>query len=107
MENDLNFYKFGVRLVSSDKKVAVKIIQGDSTKPKLEDKCLALIELWVRSVKGPKWQDLTEAASKSSFDGFATALTTELSSRKEPKKESVKPAEGGGNYKHYKLLYAS
>ena len=87
LENDSNFYRFGVHLVS-DKKLDVKSIQQDKTTPRLEDKCLRLIELWIRSVKGLKWQDLIEAATKSGFGGLATVLNAELS------------ATNGGNYRH-------
>ena len=44
-------------------------------KEDLQEKCLKLIELWMRSVKGPKWLHLVEAASKSNLDGLATALS--------------------------------
>ena len=88
-ENNSDFYKFGAELVN-DKKIDVKVIQQDLTKPKLGDKCLGLIELWISSVKAPKWQDLVEAASKSGFNGLATALTEELDSQKEPLSGSVK-----------------
>ena len=93
MKNDSNFYKFGAELLS-DKKLDVKVIELDKTKPKLEDKCLELIELWISIVEGPKWQDLIEAASKSGFSGLATALTAELDSQTESQKEITKQAEG-------------
>ena len=86
-ENNSDFYKFGAELVN-DKILDVKVIQQDSNK-KLGDKCLGLIELWISSVKAPKWQDLIEAASKSGFGGLATALTEELDSQKEPRSGSV------------------
>ena len=53
LENDEDFHKFGAELVSN-KKVDVKVIRQDPTK-KLPNKCLALIELWIKSVAGPKW----------------------------------------------------
>ena len=93
MKNDSNFYKFGVELVSG-KKLDTKVIELDKTKPKLEDKCSELIELWISIVEGPKWQDLIEAARKSGFSGLATALTAELDSQPEPQKEITKRAEG-------------
>ena len=95
--NDADFYKFGVQLVSN--KVNVKVI-GQDTKS-LPNKCLALIELWIRSVVDPQWQDLTEAASASGFGGLATALTAELGSQRGSQKEQQKEkrAVGGGNYK--------
>ena len=98
LENHEDFYTFGAELVS-DKKVDVKIIQQDATK-KLPNKCLALIELWIKSVAGRKWTDLIKAAEASDLGGFATTLTAEIGSRKEPQKESVKRAQIGGNYKH-------
>ena len=93
LKNDSNFYKFGVELVSG-KKLDAKVIELDKTKPKLEDKCSELIELWISIVEGPKWQDLIEAASKSGFSGLATALTAELDSQTESQKEITKRAEG-------------
>ena len=93
LKNDSNFYKFGVELVSG-KKLDAKVIELDKTKPKLEDKCLELIELWISIVGGPKWQHLIEAASKSGFSGLATTLTTEFDSQPEPQKEITKRAEG-------------
>ena len=93
LENDSNFYKFGVELVSG-KKLDAKVIELDKTIPKLEDKCLELIKLWISVVEGPKWQDLIEAASKSGFSGLATALIVELDSQTEPQKEITKRAEG-------------
>ena len=72
----------------SDKKLDVKSIQQDTATPRLEDKCLRLIELWIRSVQGLKWQDLIEAATKSGFGGLATVLNAELN------------ATNGGNYRH-------
>ena len=78
----------------SGKKLDAKVIELDKTKPKLEDKCLELIELWINVVGGPKWQDLIEAASKSGFSGLATTLTTEFDSQPEPQKEITKRAEG-------------
>ena len=92
LENDSNFYKFGAQLVSH-KKIDVKGIQQDTTKARLEDKCLELIELWIRSVKDSKWSDLLEAAEKSGFGGLVTALIAELY------ETSVKVANRG-NYKH-------
>ena len=44
----------------------------------LQKKCLQLIELWIKSVKGPKWQHLAQAASKSNLEGLATVLNEEL-----------------------------
>ena len=86
LKNDSNFYKFGAELVSG-KKLYAKVIELDKTIPKLEDKCLELITLWISVVEGPKWQDLIEAARKSGFSGLATALTAELYSQKEPRSE--------------------
>ena len=97
LENYEDFHKFGAELVSN-KKVYVKIIQQDTTK-KLPNKCLALIELWIKSVAGAKWEDLIKAAEASDLDGIATALTAEFGSQKEPQKGSVKLAKIGGNYK--------
>ena len=71
-----------------DKRLDVKDIQRDTSKPRLKDKCLGLIELWIRNVNDPKWQDLREAASKSGLDGLATALTAEFTTT------------NAGNYKH-------
>ena len=93
-----DFHKFGAELVSN-RKIDVQVIQQDTTK-KLPNKCLALIELWINSVAGPKWKDLIKAAEASNLDGIATALTAEFGSQKEPQKESVKWAKIGGNYKH-------
>ena len=96
--NDADFFKFGVQLVS-DKKLDVKVIAQDTKS--LPNKCLALIELWIRSVVDPKWQDVIKAASASSFDGLATALTAEFGSQRSSQKEEQeeKRAVGGGNYK--------
>ena len=94
LQNDAHFYKFGVKLVSNEK-VTVKVIE-QGTKS-LQNKCLELIELWIRSVVDPKWQDLIEAASASGFNGLAKALTTEFGSQRGSQKE--KRAVGGGNYK--------
>ena len=64
--------------------------------------------MWIISVAGPKWTDLIKAAEASDLGGFATTLTAEIGSRKEPQKESVKRAQIGGNYKHnyYEVLCA-
>ena len=80
-----------------DKRTSVKDIKQDTTKPKLEKKCLGLIELWIGNVKGPKWQDLVEAANKSGFSGLATALAAEFGlSQKKPPNERE---NGGNNYR--------
>ena len=92
--NDADFYKFGAQLVSN-KKVDVQIIQKDTIS--LPKKCLALIELQITSLAGPKWQDVIEAASVSGFGGLATALTDEFGSQKEQQKE--KQAVSGDNCK--------
>ena len=94
LENYEDFHKLGAELVSN-KKVDVKIIQQDTTK-KLPNKCLALIELWIKSVSGAKWEDLIKAAEASHLNGIATALTAEFGSQTEPQKESVKWAKIGG-----------
>ena len=93
--NDADFYKFGAQLVSN-KKVDVQIIRKDTTKS-LPKKCLALIELWITSVTGSKWQDVIEAASVSGFGGLATTLKAEFGSQKEQQKE--KRVVSGDNYK--------
>ena len=97
--NDADFYKFGAQLVSN-KKVDVQIIRQDGTKS-LPNKCLALIELWIRSAVDPKWQDLIKAASASGFGGLATALTTEFGSQQGSQKEQQKEKRevGGDNCK--------
>ena len=77
----------------SHKKIDVKGIQQDTTKARLEDKCLELIELWIRSVEDSKWPDLLEAADKSGFGGLVTALSAELY-------EPVVKEANRGNYKH-------
>ena len=83
-----------------DKMLCVQTIGRDENKP-LVNKCLELIELWIRSVKSSKWQNLVEAAEESGFGGLATALIAEFGSQEvEPPKESMKPVENGGNYKH-------
>ena len=100
--NDADFYRFGVHLVSN-RKVDVKIIAQDTKS--LPDKCLALIELWIRSVVDPKWRDVIEAAGASGFGGLATTLTTEFGSQQGSQKEQQKEKQavgggyGGGNYK--------
>ena len=97
--NDADFYKFGAQLVSN-KKIDVQIIRKDTIS--LPKKCLALIELWIKSVTGPKWQDVIEAASVSGFGGLVTALTDEFGSQKEQQKE--KRAVNGDNYKGIIIL---
>ena len=87
----------------SNKRLDVRSTHQDATKPKLEDKCLGLIELWIRSVNACKWQDLIEAANKSGFGGLATALTEELDSQKELRNgsaEKLNESAYGGKYKH-------
>ena len=98
LENDENFHKFGVQLVNA-KLTDVIIIK--QKKVELQEKCSKLIELWIRSVKGPKWQHLVKAASKSNLDGLATALTEQwqLNGQKELQNESVDKAKGG-KYEH-------
>ena len=98
LRDEASFFKFGAELVS-DKRTSVRSIQQDETKPELEKKCLELVELWISSVEGRKWQDLTEAARKSGFGGLATDLAAEFGSQKEPQNESAKVANGG-NYKY-------
>ena len=98
MGNDADFYKFGVKLVSNEE-VTVKVIE-QGTKS-LQNKCLELIELWIKRVVDPKWQDLIEAASVSGFNGLAKALTTEFGSQQGSQRgrQKEKRAVGGGNYK--------
>ena len=64
LNDEVNFYKFGAALMPKDR-ISVRAIQQDTTK--LDKKCLELIELWIRSVRGRKWQDLVEAANNSDF----------------------------------------
>ena len=97
--NDADLYKFGAQLVSN-KKVDVQIIRKDTIS--LPKKCLALIELWITSITGPKWQDVIEAASVSGFGGLATTLTDEFGSQKEQQKE--KQVVSGDNYKGIIIL---
>ena len=94
-----DFLKFGEKLVG-DKILYVQTIGKDVNKP-LVNKCLELIELWIKSVESPKWQNLVEAAEESGFGGLATALIAEFGSQEvEPPKESVKRVENRGNYKY-------
>ena len=98
-----NFYKFGAQLLSGAR-VEVMNIKQDKNTPQVDKKCLALIELWIKSVDGAKWQDLIPAASGSGFKGLATALTDELGG--EPLQISVAPERDirslrEGKYKRY------
>ena len=93
MDGNQDFHKFGTQLVSA-KPLEVTIIK--QKKVELQEKCSLLIELWIRSIKGPKWQHLVDAASKSNLEGLATALTEELqlNGQNEPQ-ESVDETRGG------------
>ena len=97
--NDADFYKFGAQLVSN-KIVDVQIIRKDTIS--LPKKCLALIELWITSITGLKWQDVIEAASVSGFGGLVTALNDKFGSQKEQQKE--KQVVSGDNYKGIIIL---
>ena len=91
-----NFYKFGAELMPERDRTSVKDIELNATTA-LHKKCLELIELWIRSVEGRKWQDLVEAAKNSGFGGLATALATEFGSQREPPRQN-ESATNGGNY---------
>ena len=91
--DDEDFHKFGAQLVSA-KLVEVTIIKKKEVE--LQKKCLQLIELWIKSVKGPKWQHLAQAASKSNLEGLATDLNKQLQLNGQKElKESVDETEGG------------
>ena len=68
-------------------------------KVELQKKCLQLIELWIKSVKGPKWQHLAQAASKSKLEGLATALTEELQWNGQNELQESVDETRGGKYK--------
>ena len=91
--DDEYFHKFGAQLVSA-KLVEVTIIKKKEVE--LQKKCLQLIELWIKSVKDPKWQHLAQAASKSNLKGLVTGLNEQLQlNGQEELKESVDETEGG------------
>ena len=93
MNDDHDFHKFGAQLVSA-KLTDVTLIKKE--KIKLQEKCLKLIELWIQSVKGPKWEHLAQAASESNLEGLATALTKELQwNGQKELQESVDETKGG------------
>ena len=99
LDDDHDFHKFGAQLVSA-KSIDVTLIK--KKKVELQEKCLKLIELWIKSVEGRKWQHLAQAASKSNLKGLATALTEEL--QLDGQKElqvSVDETKGG----KYKIAY--
>ena len=102
LKNNSNFGTFAAELLS-DTKFDAKVIVLDKTKPKLEDKCLELLELWIWLLEGSKWQDLIEAARKSGFSGLASrlavAFTAEFDSQQELQKQFTKRSEGERNYK--------
>ena len=94
LENDENFYQFGVALVSN-RKVDVKIIARDPSKS-LPNRCLALLELWIRSAVDPQWQDLIEAARASGFGGLARALAAKFGSQRGSQRGSQKEEQAVG-----------
>ena len=94
--NDDKFHKFGAQLVSG-KSMDVTLIK--KKKVELEEKCSKLIELWIKSVKGPKWQHLAQAASKSNLEGLATALTKELQLNGQKELQVSMDEMKGGKYK--------
>ena len=96
MENDENFHKFGAQLVRA-KSIDILIIK--QKKVELQEKCLKLIQLWIRNVKGPEWQHLVEAASKSDLEGLATALTEELQLNGQKELQESVDETRGGKYK--------
>ena len=96
LENDENFHKFGAQLVRA-KSIDVIIIK--QKKVELQEKCLQLIQLWIRNVKGPEWQHLVEAASKSDLEGLATALTEELQLNGQKELQESVDETRGGKYK--------
>ena len=96
LENDENFHKFGAQLVSA-KPLEVTIIK--QKKVELKKKCLQLIELWITNVKGPEWQHLVEAASKSDLEGLATDLTDQLQLNGQKELQESADETKGGKYK--------
>ena len=96
MDDDQDFHKFGAQLVSG-KSIDVTLIK--KKKVELQEKCLKLIELWIRSVNGPKWQHLAQAASKSNLEGLATALTEELQLNGQKELQESVDETRGGKYK--------
>ena len=96
LDNDEEFHKFGTKLVSA-KPLEVTIIKKKEVG--LQKKCSQLIELWIKSVKGPKWQHLAQAASKSNLEGLATVLTEELQSNGQKELQESVDETRGGKYK--------
>ena len=96
LHDDQDFHRFGAQLLSA-KPLEVTIIK--QKKVELQEKCLRLIELWIKSVKGPKWQHLVEAASKSNLEGLATALTEELQLNGQKELQESVDETKGGKYK--------
>ena len=96
MNDDHDFHKFGAQLVSA-KLTDVTLIK--KKKIELQEKCLMLIELWIQSVKGPKWQHLAQAASESNLEGLATALTEELQLNGQKELQESVDETKGGKYK--------
>ena len=75
LDNDEKFHKFGAQLVGAK---SIDLVTIKKQKVELQQKCLQLIELWIKSTKSLKWLDLIQAASKSNLGGLAMALTAEL-----------------------------
>ena len=96
MDDDEEFHKFGAQLVSA-KPIEVTIIEKKEVG--LQKKCSQLIELWIKSVKGPKWQPLAQAASKSNLEGLATVLNEELQSNGQKELQESVDKTRGGKYK--------
>ena len=96
LESDENFQKFGAQLVRA-KSIDVIIIK--QKKVELQENCLKLIELWIKNVKGPKWQHLVQAASKSDLEGLATVLTEKLQLNGQKELQESVDGTRGGKYK--------
>ena len=96
LNDDQDFHKFGAQLVSA-KLTDVTLIK--KKKIELQEKCLKLIELWIQSIKGPKWEHLAQAASESNLEGLATALTEELQSNGQKELQESVDETKGGKYK--------
>ena len=96
MDDDEEFHKFGAQLVSA-KPIEVTIIKKKEVG--LQKKCSQLIELWIKSVKDPKWQHLAQAASKSNLEGLATVLNEELQSNGQKELQESVDETRGGKYK--------
>ena len=81
----------------SAKLIDVTIIK--KKKIELQEKCLKLMELWIQSVKGLKWQHLVQAANECNLEGLATALTEELQSNGQKELQESVDETKGGKYK--------